>query len=86
MKCSQTGKLHQVKLKDLSREDCEPLIKDDLVKGSELMAEMKGEVYPVQFVQFKDKASISSSQKSASKSKVRSDKNLLCKTLGAFHS
>ena len=73
VKCSQTGKLHQVKLKDLSREDCESLTKDDLVKGTKLMAKMKGKVYPVQFVQFKDKAS---GQKSAGKSEVRSDENL----------
>ena len=52
--CRETGKLHQVKLKDLSREDCESLTKDDLVKGSELIVGMKGKLYPVQFVQFKD--------------------------------
>ena len=78
VKCSQTGKLHHVKLKDLSREDCEPLTKDDLVKGSELMADMKGKIYPIQFVQFKDKdkANMSNSQKSADKSKMRSNENL----------
>ena len=60
VKCSQTGKLHQVKIKDLSREDCEPLTKEDLVKGSELMLEIKGKIYPVQFHHMKDKASTSS--------------------------
>ena len=68
MKCSQTGKLHQVKLKDLSREDCEPLTKEDLVKGSELMVEMKGKVYPVQFLQMKEK--------SGSSEKARCDENV----------
>lgn len=76
VKCPQTGKLHQVKLKDLSREDCESLTKDDLVKGSELMVEMKGKIYPVQFVQFKDKANASNNQKSDGKNKVRCDENL----------
>lgn len=73
VKCSQTGKLHQVKLKDLSWEDCESLTKEDLVKGSELMVEMKGKIYPVQFVQFKYKSGVSN-QKSTGKSKVTSDK------------
>ena len=54
MKCSQTGKLHTVKLRDLSREDCEPLTKSDLTKGSDLMMKMKGKLYPVKFAQFKD--------------------------------
>lgn len=62
-----------MKLKELSREDCEPLTKEDLVKGSELMLEMKGKVYPVQFLQIKDKASTSNN---SSNKKARCDENV----------
>ena len=72
VKCSQTGKLHQVKIKDLSREDCEPLTKEDLVKGSELMLEIKGKIYPVQFHHMKDKASTTNN----SNKKARCDENV----------
>lgn len=50
VKCSQTSKLHNTKLKDLSREDGEPLSKTDLKKGSKLILEIKGKSYPVQFM------------------------------------
>ena len=74
MKCSQTGKLHTVKLRDLSREDREPLAKSDLVKGSDLMVEMKGKLYPVKIAQFKDSMSMSSNGKSKKKSGENSEK------------
>ena len=73
VKCSQTGKLHQVKIKDLSREDCEPLTKEDLVKGSELMLEIKGKIYPVQFHHMKDKASTTNN---SNNKKARCDENV----------
>ena len=50
VKCSQTSKCHNTKLKDLSREDGEPLSKKDLTKGSNLILEMKGKSYAVQFM------------------------------------
>ena len=76
MKCSQTGKLHQVKIKDLSREDCEPLTKEDLVKGSELMLEIKGKIYPVQFHHMKDKAIDLSTTNNSNNKKARCDENV----------
>ena len=54
VKCAQTSKLHSVKIKDLSRGDCEPLTKKDLTKGSNLIIEMKGKLYPVKFMHFRD--------------------------------
>lgn len=50
VKCSQTSKCHNTKLKDLSREDGEPLSKKDLTKGSNLILEMRGKSYAVQFM------------------------------------
>ena len=63
VKCAQTSKMHCVKLKDLSREDCRSLTKKDLRKGASLIVEMKGKCYPVQFVHFKDKNSSSDKRK-----------------------
>ena len=53
MRCSQTGKQHTVKVKELSREDSMPLTEKDLTKGAHLMLEFKGKPYPVTFSQFK---------------------------------
>lgn len=53
VKCSQTSKLHYVKLRDLSREDLEPVTMKYLTKGAKTMLDMKGKVYPVQFMHFK---------------------------------
>ena len=76
VKCSQTGKSHTVKLRDLSREDCEPLTTRDCARGSDLMVDIKGKVYPVKFIQFKDVAkSAAGNQKTNGKSKGKSDEN-----------
>ncbi len=40
VQCSQTGKQHNVKVKDLSRDDLEPLISEDLVVN-EMIKEKK---------------------------------------------
>ena len=53
MKCSQTGEQHIVKLKDLSKEDNQPILNDDLFEGSSLLIERNHKSYPVQFVKFK---------------------------------
>lgn len=53
VRCSQTGKLHIAKLKDLARADFEALSNTDLVTGSTLMFHYKGKPYPVQFIRFK---------------------------------
>ena len=53
VKCSQTSKLHSVKLRDLSREDLEPVTIKYLSKGAKLMLDLKGKTYPVQFMHFK---------------------------------
>ena len=53
MKCSQTGEQHIVKLKDLSKEDNQPILNDDLFEGSSLLIERNHKTYPVEFVKFK---------------------------------
>ena len=53
VRCAQTGKQHFAKVKDLSREDCSPLTKKDLTRGTNLMLDYKGKSYPVTFIQFK---------------------------------
>lgn len=55
VQCSQTGKEHAVKVKDLSREDAEPLTPEALTKGASLMLSFKGKPYPVKFQKFKGK-------------------------------
>lgn len=47
VKCNQSGKLFNVKVEVLSREDMEPLGETDLYKGSQLLMEMKKKSYPV---------------------------------------
>ena len=53
VKCSQTGEQHIVKLKDLSKEDNQPILNDDLFEGSSLLVECNHKSYPVEFVKFK---------------------------------
>ena len=50
VKCAQTGKyIINLKVKDLSREDGSlPILK----KGTEVLAEVKGKMYPVEFIDF----------------------------------
>ena len=45
---SQTGEILVSKIRDLYREDMQPVM--DLTKGAELLYELDGKVYPVQFV------------------------------------
>ena len=52
MKCCQTGKQYNVKVKDLSRDDGEPMTSGDLAKGSTLVMDYRGKSYPVQFTRF----------------------------------
>ena len=52
VKCCQTGSSIVLKVKDLAREDYEPLTSSDLTKGSSLVMECKGNSYPVKFIQF----------------------------------
>lgn len=53
VRCSQTGKQHLVKVRDLFNEDCSLLTEEDLTRGSSLMLDYKGKTYPVTFIQFK---------------------------------
>lgn len=53
VKCSQTSKLHSVRLKELSREDMAPVTNKYLTKGAKLMLAWKGKEYPVQFMHYK---------------------------------
>lgn len=53
VQCSQTNKQHNLKLKDLQREDLEPLTNTYLVRGAKLLMTHLRKQYVVQFVQFK---------------------------------
>lgn len=53
VKCSQTGKNLTIKAENLSKENFEPLTKDDFVAGTALIVHYKGKPYPVEFIQFK---------------------------------
>ncbi len=55
VQCSQTGKQHNVKVKDLSRDDLEPLISEDLVVNKPLILQYKGKPWPVTFLRYKRK-------------------------------
>ncbi len=48
--CSQNGKMHTLKIKDLSREDEEPL--GDLVYGDDVIMQYRGKPYAVKFVKY----------------------------------
>ena len=52
VQCSQTGRKHQVKLRDLTKEDGE-ISSADFVRGSAMIMNFKGKPYPVKFLQFK---------------------------------
>ena len=53
VKCPQTGKYHNVKVKDLSNEDGEPLQPEEVARSTTLVLTFKGKPYDVQFVRFK---------------------------------
>lgn len=55
VRCSQNGKIHTVKAKDLSREDDEPL--GDLLFGEDLILQYRGRPYSVKFVKYNGKLS-----------------------------
>lgn len=55
VKCCQTNKKHKAKLSDLQREDGEQLTVEYLTKGSNLMLQIRGKHYPVQFMNFQGK-------------------------------
>lgn len=55
VQCSQMGKQHTVKVKDLSREDNLPLSHDDLEPKMSLILQYKGKPWPVSFVKYKGK-------------------------------
>ena len=52
MKCSQTGKVLSVKVRDLSREDGESFQESDFTRGANLILEYKGKLYPVRFLTY----------------------------------
>jgi hypothetical protein len=52
LKCSQEGKVFTAKIRDLSREDLQPLSNSDFSKGSLLLCDIRGKAYPVQFIAF----------------------------------
>ena len=58
VQCAQIGKLHNTKLSNLSRKDSEPFTKKDLTKGSNLIIDMNGKSYPVQFMHIQDKGKV----------------------------
>jgi hypothetical protein len=47
VKCNQSGKIYTVKVNVLSRADMEPLTEEDLIKGSQLLMDMRKRSYPV---------------------------------------
>ena len=49
VRCSQTGKQHNVKFRTLQKDSGDPITEDNLKKGSSLVMEFKGKPYPVEF-------------------------------------
>ena len=49
VKCNQTGKLFSVKVTTLCREDGDPLEKEDLVEGAQLVMTLNKKPYSVTF-------------------------------------
>ena len=56
VQCCQTGKKLNVRVKDVTTEDCQSLTESDFVSGANLILNHKGKSYPVQFVEFKGKS------------------------------
>lgn len=49
VKCNQTGKVYKVKTTSLLKENADPLSKEDLVEGTQLLLTMHNKSYPVTF-------------------------------------
>lgn len=49
VKCNQTGKLFRMKVRKLCREDGDPLEKEDLVEGAQLVMTLNKKPYSVTF-------------------------------------
>ena len=52
LRCSQTGKKVQSKVRDLSLEDSEPVTANLLKKGARVIVEIGNTPYPAEFVEF----------------------------------
>ncbi len=50
MKCSQMGKNHTIRIKDLTKETGEPVTEEDLKPGNSLIMDYRGKPYPAEFV------------------------------------
>ena len=55
VQCSQTGRQHSAMIKDLSKDDAEPLTPEDLTNGVSVIFTYDKKDYPVTFLKFKGK-------------------------------